>query len=122
MRRVLRLLSIICSDDVFRFLFDDHDVTNVAHLGGFRIVCFDVFLFLTPYANYSTERQVLKRKEERDQDRILQKATSREELESATVTKMKTVTGADEDVCVAILRNNSYDLKTSIETFFLESS
>jgi hypothetical protein len=69
-----------------------------------------------------TERQVLKRKDERDQDRILQKATSRDELESATITKMKSVTGAEEDVCVAILGNNSYDLKTSIETFFLENS
>lgn len=65
---------------------------------------------------------MLKRKDERDQDRILQKATSREELESATITKMKSVTGADEDVCIAILGNNSYDLKTSIETFFLEKS
>jgi hypothetical protein len=34
---------------------------------------------------------------------------------------MKKVTGAEEDVCIAILETNSYDLKTSVETFFLQN-
>ena len=74
----------------------------------------------SPY-DFSLERQVLKRKEERDQDRIVQKASSREELQSATVTKMKNLTGAEEDVCVAILKKNNYDVTASIEVFFMEN-
>jgi len=66
------------------------------------------------------EHKVKKRKEEAEQDRMLMKAQSREELQQATLTKMKNVTGAKEDVCVAMLESNGYDLKTSVETFFLE--
>ena len=68
-----------------------------------------------------TEQSEIKRKQERDQEQILHKATSRDELQSATINKMKSVTGADEDVCVAILNDHSYDLKQSVETFFLQS-
>mmetsp|Transcript_17885 Transcript_17885/g.33146 ORF Transcript_17885/g.33146 Transcript_17885/m.33146 type:complete len:122 (-) Transcript_17885:887-1252(-) len=71
--------------------------------------------------DFSLERHILKRKEERDQDQILYKASSRDELQSSTINKMKNVTGAEEDVCVAILESNSYDLKMSIETFFLQN-
>lgn len=67
------------------------------------------------------ERHVLKRKDEREQDRIVQKASSREELQSSTITKMKNLTGADESVCVAILEKNNYDVTTSIEAFFIEN-
>lgn len=51
---------------------------------------------------------------------MLMKATSREELQQATLTKMKSVTGAEEDVCVAMLESNGYDLTTSIETFYIK--
>jgi hypothetical protein len=70
----------------------------------------------------TVERNVLKRKQEREHDLMLMKATSKEELQQATLTKMKSVTGAKDDVCVAMLESNEYDLKTSIETFFLEKS
>ena len=46
------------------------------------------------------------------------KADSREELQKAVLVKMKSVTKADEDICIAMLEDNNYDLKTSIETFF----
>mmetsp|Transcript_8624 Transcript_8624/g.21608 ORF Transcript_8624/g.21608 Transcript_8624/m.21608 type:complete len:131 (-) Transcript_8624:236-628(-) len=71
--------------------------------------------------DFSLEHSILKRKQEREQEQILHKATSRDELQSATVNKMKTVTGADEDVCVAILNDHSFDLKQSVETFFLQT-
>ena len=74
-----------------------------------------------PVFSFPIEHHVIKRKEERDQERIIQKASSKEELQSSTVTKMKKVTGAEEDVCIAILENNSYDLKTSVETFFIQN-
>jgi hypothetical protein len=66
------------------------------------------------------ERNVLKRKEEIEHDQMLMKATSREELEQATLTKMKSVTGAKDDVCIAMLESNGYDLKTSIEAFYIK--
>jgi hypothetical protein len=72
------------------------------------------------FHHHVVERSVLKRKQEREHDMMLMKATSKEELQHATLTKMKSVTGAKEDVCVAMLETNGYDLKTSIETFFLE--
>jgi hypothetical protein len=74
----------------------------------------------SPY-DFSLERHVLKRKEERDQERIIQKASSQEELQSSTVTKMKNLTGAEEDVCVAILKKNNSDVTASIEVFFMEN-
>jgi hypothetical protein len=69
--------------------------------------------------NSSVERNVVKKLNEREQDQMLMKAESREELQAATLTKMKTVTGGKEDVCVAMLESNGYDLKTSIEAFYL---
>jgi hypothetical protein len=83
-------------------------------------LCVVYVLFPLTYF-FEAERYVLKRKDERDQDRIVQKASSREELQSSTVTKMKNLTGADEAVCVAILERNNYDVTTSIEAFFLEN-
>jgi len=45
-------------------------------------------------------------------------ANSRDELQKAVLVKMKSVTNADESVCIALLESNCYDLKTSIEAFF----
>ena len=64
-----------------------------------------------------TERAVLKRKEERNRDRTLKSATSREALERATIAKMRTVTGADESICIATLRDHGYDVEESIEAY-----
>jgi hypothetical protein len=65
-----------------------------------------------------SERSVLRTKEARDNDLTAVKADSRDELEKAIVMKMKSVTNADESVCVALLEDNNYDVKTSIEAFF----
>jgi hypothetical protein len=65
---------------------------------------------------YIIEKSILKKKEERDLD--LTATRSREDLEQQVLVKMKSVTGANEDICVAMLEDNGYDLKTSIEAFF----
>lgn len=70
---------------------------------------------------YCTERAVLKRFEERNRDRSLKGATSRLELEQATIAKMRNVTGAEEDVCIAILERHGYDVNQSVEAY-LEGS
>jgi hypothetical protein len=67
------------------------------------------------------ERSVLRTKEARDKDLTAVKADSRDELEKAIVMKMKSVTNADESVCIALLEDNNYDVKTSIEAFFQSS-
>jgi len=64
----------------------------------------------------TTEKSIMKKKEERDLD--LTVTRSREELEQQVLVKMKSVTGAEDEVCVAMLESNGYDLKTSIEAFF----
>jgi len=66
---------------------------------------------------FSLERAVLKRKEERQNDVGLRGATSREELERATIAKMKLITGADESICISVLRQNRYDVEESIEAY-----
>jgi len=62
------------------------------------------------------------KKDERDSEQALFKASSRDELQRAVVVKMKSVTSADEDVCVSILEDFHYDLKQSVEAFFQQSS
>ena len=64
-----------------------------------------------------SERAVMKRKEERERDRSLKSATSKEALERATIAKMKLVTGADESICIATLRDHGYDVEESIEAY-----
>jgi hypothetical protein len=44
-------------------------------------------------------------------------ATNRALLEKATIAKMQAVTGADEAVCIATLRDHGYDMKESIEAY-----
>ncbi|OEU07641.1 hypothetical protein FRACYDRAFT_221117 [Fragilariopsis cylindrus CCMP1102] len=45
-------------------------------------------------------------------------ATSKEELEKATIIKMKNVTGEkDDSVCIALLKDNGYNMKESIEAY-----
>jgi hypothetical protein len=48
--------------------------------------------------------------------------SDREALKKNLVVEMKSVTGAEESICVALLESHSFDLKTSIETFFAEGS
>jgi len=63
------------------------------------------------------ERAVLKRKEEREKDRGLRSSTTREAMEQATIAKMKTVTGADDAICLAMLRDHNFDVEESIEAY-----
>jgi len=69
------------------------------------------------FDDFSLEHAVLKRKAERDEDWSLNGTTSREELEQATIAKMKNVTGANENVCIAFLEEHRYDVKESIEAY-----
>lgn len=64
------------------------------------------------------ERNVLKKLAEREQDPMFTKDTSRDELQLATLQRMKSVTGANDDVCISLLKSHGYDLKTSIEAFY----
>ena len=59
---------------------------------------------------------MLKKKDALKND--LSQADGRNELEKAVLVKMKSVTGASDEVCVSMLENNKYDLKTSIEAYF----
>mmetsp|Transcript_18893 Transcript_18893/g.22690 ORF Transcript_18893/g.22690 Transcript_18893/m.22690 type:complete len:83 (+) Transcript_18893:303-551(+) len=65
-----------------------------------------------------TEKSALKKKEDRDIDLSATSTGSREDLEKSILVKMKSVTGADDDVCVAALEDNGWALKPSIEAFF----
>ena len=44
-------------------------------------------------------------------------SSSRDELQKNVLARMKSVTNAEDDVCIALLESNSYDLKTSIEAY-----
>jgi hypothetical protein len=57
----------------------------------------------------------------RDIDSTAIQSDSREELEKTILMKMKSVTNADETICIALLEENHYDVKTSIEAFFQSS-
>jgi hypothetical protein len=63
---------------------------------------------------------VLKRKEEMEHDQMLMKVTSGEKLEQATLTKMKSMSGAKYDVCIAMLESIGCDVKTLIEAFYMK--
>lgn len=65
------------------------------------------------------EKSVLQKLEEREQDQQLLKAKTRDEIQAATVAKMMNVTGGKEDVCLSLLKSNGFDLKTSIEAYYL---
>ena len=66
-----------------------------------------------------SERNVLKRLADRDDDQVLVKARNRAELQMASLRKMKSVTGARDDICTSLLEANKYDLKASIEAYYL---
>jgi hypothetical protein len=64
----------------------------------------------------ASEREILSNKDDRYQE--LNFAESREELEKAILVRMQSVTKAQPAVCIALLEENQYDLKTSVEAFF----
>ncbi len=63
-----------------------------------------------------SEKQVISRQSERHQQ--LQLAESPEDLKQGVINRMKSVTNAEEDLCIAILEDNKYDLKASLDAFF----
>ena len=65
------------------------------------------------------EHEILERKDHRHES--LPASDSKEELQQSILVRMKSVTNAHDDVCVALLEENNYDLKTSIEAFFHSS-
>jgi hypothetical protein len=67
------------------------------------------------------ERSVLQRQQDQKQQAMLNSdASSREELQQNLIVQMKSVTGAGDDVCVSTLESNGYDLKTSIEAYYVK--
>eukprot|EP00540_Astrosyne_radiata_P023747 CAMPEP_0116835252 /NCGR_PEP_ID=MMETSP0418-20121206/7444_1 /TAXON_ID=1158023 /ORGANISM="Astrosyne radiata, Strain 13vi08-1A" /LENGTH=124 /DNA_ID=CAMNT_0004464903 /DNA_START=93 /DNA_END=467 /DNA_ORIENTATION=- len=71
--------------------------------------------------DFAVEKSVMKKKQERSVELKMANGggtITKEELNRSVLVKMKSVTGAKEDVCVAMLESNGYDLKTSIEAFF----
>jgi hypothetical protein len=63
-----------------------------------------------------SEKQVISRQSERLQQ--LQLGESLEDLKQGVINRMKSVTNAEEDLCIAILEDNKYDLKASLDAFF----
>jgi UBA-like domain len=74
-------------------------------------------MFLSPPMLRTKEREVLKKLESREMEWGLTKASSREELQANLLARMKSVTNASEDVCISLLKSNSYDLGDSIEAY-----
>ena len=72
-------------------------------------------------AHRHTERSILKKKEDRENEWSLTSSSSRDELENNVLLRMKSVTNASDDVCVSLLEANSYDLKTSVEAYLASS-
>jgi hypothetical protein len=83
------------------------------------VLRYPLTLFFCQFFILQIERAVLRRKEERDIDsQLMGGATSKEELEKATIIKMKNVTGEkDDSVCIALLKDNGYNMKESIEAY-----
>ena len=68
--------------------------------------------------DFALEHEVLEKKEDRHREQASLASTSREELQENILVRMKSVTKASEPVCIALLEENDYNLKTSIEAFF----
>lgn len=62
------------------------------------------------------EKSVLELKEERIKE--INSTGSEEEIKHTVLAKMKSLTNADEEVCVELLESNKYDLNTSVEAYF----
>jgi hypothetical protein len=62
------------------------------------------------------EKQVISRQSERHQQ--LQLGETPEVIKQGVINRMKSVTNAEEDLCIAILEDNKYDLKASLDAFF----
>mmetsp|Transcript_23606 Transcript_23606/g.51151 ORF Transcript_23606/g.51151 Transcript_23606/m.51151 type:complete len:116 (+) Transcript_23606:92-439(+) len=71
---------------------------------------------LPPLYDFATELKVLEDQKERQA--ATEGGDSPEQVKKSVLSKMKSVTKADDGVCIAILEENQYNLKTSIETYF----
>jgi hypothetical protein len=65
-----------------------------------------------------TENQIVASAKEREQIQTLTAARTRADIRETLLVKMKSVTNADEAICISLLESNSFDLKTSIEAYF----
>eukprot|EP00527_Entomoneis_sp_CCMP2396_P009682 CAMPEP_0198137200 /NCGR_PEP_ID=MMETSP1443-20131203/732_1 /TAXON_ID=186043 /ORGANISM="Entomoneis sp., Strain CCMP2396" /LENGTH=120 /DNA_ID=CAMNT_0043798553 /DNA_START=23 /DNA_END=385 /DNA_ORIENTATION=+ len=74
----------------------------------------DNFRLPTPY-EFETEKKVLDAYQEQQ---AALGGNSPDEIRKSVLVRMKSVTNAQDDICVSILEDNKYDLKTSIEAFF----
>jgi hypothetical protein len=84
------------------------------------IVQYCIVLYCTIFY-YFLERTVLQRLEDQTKQALLHsEACSREELQHELIVQMKSVTGAGDEECGSTLENNGYDLKTSIEAFYIQ--
>ena len=61
----------------------------------------------------------MKKLSEREIDQNLNFATTPTELKAAILARVKNVTGAKDDICIAMLESNGYDMKASIEAFYV---
>lgn len=53
-----------------------------------------------------------------DRLKAIRMADSEEEIKHTILAKMKSLTTADEEVCIELLESNKYDLNTSVEAYF----
>ncbi|KAL7570237.1 hypothetical protein ACA910_020661 [Epithemia clementina (nom. ined.)] len=72
---------------------------------------------LAPLYTFDLEKRVLV-----DAEKVhRQQSSDSDEIKKSVLAKMKSITSADESICIAILEDHKYDLKTSIEAFFTSS-
>ena len=67
----------------------------------------------------SAEHEIIAAVDERTHSQTIATATTRAELWETLLEKMKSVTNAEESICIALLESNCFDLKASIEAYFM---
>jgi hypothetical protein len=75
-------------------------------------------VFTYSFCIANAEKSVLEKKKEKDLELSMVSTGSREDMQRSMLIKMKSVTNANEDLCISILESNGYDLKSSIEAYF----
>jgi hypothetical protein len=66
-----------------------------------------------------TEKNILELKD--DRLKSISTTSSAEEIKHTVLAKMKSLTKAEEEVCIELLESNKYDLNTSVEAYFSKS-
>lgn len=68
--------------------------------------------------DFAVEKEVLQEHKDRMANLQTLESDNPEDLQKAILVRLKSVTNADQEVCVALLESNSYDLSTSVEAFY----